>query len=200
MSFEFATRWTAQLNATEKNFAGLAKDQAFATRLNHATRAIIQSLRAGSALLVAGNGGSAADAMHIAGELVGRFLKNRPALNARALSADPCILTAWSNDFSYDTVFSRQVEAYGARGGILLLLSTSGNSPNVILAARTARALGMTVIALTGAGGGVLAAEVDWLLNVPASETPRIQELHIATYHFMCEAVESSLFQEESRN
>jgi len=142
-------------------------------------------------LLVCGNGGSASDAMHIAGELVCRFHIERPGLKVIALGADPAALTAWSNDYSYETAFARQVEAYGEPGGVLWGLSTSGNSQNVIAAFKRARALGMTTIALTGEGGGKLAAHSDILLDVPSRSTPRIQEAHIAIYHFVCERVEA---------
>lgn len=149
------------------------------------------ALAAGKPLLVCGNGGSAADAQHIAGELVGRFLKERKALNVRALSADTSILTAWANDYSYETVFSRQVEAYGTAGGVLLAISTSGNSKNVLAAAEQARAMSMSVIGLTGEGGGRLAPLCDVLLDVPSRSTPRIQEMHLMLYHYLCEAIEA---------
>ena len=114
---------------------------------------VVRALAAGKPLLVCGNGGSASDAMHIVGEMVGRFLKERRALKAICLSANPAVLTAWANDYSYATIFSRQVEAYGEAGGVLLGLSTSGNSENVVLALQAARAMGMVTIGLTGQGG-----------------------------------------------
>lgn len=142
-------------------------------------------------LLVCGNGGSASDAMHIAGELVCRFLLERSGLKVIALGADTAALTAWSNDYSYETAYARQVEAYGEPGGVLWGLSTSGKSRNVIEAFKRAKAIGMTTIALTGQGGGKLAAQSDILLDVPSRSTPRIQEVHIALYHFICERVEA---------
>jgi D-sedoheptulose 7-phosphate isomerase len=144
-------------------------------------------------LLVCGNGGSAADSQHIAGELVGKFLRERQALNVRALSTDTSVITAWANDVAYDTVFSRQVEAYGAEGGALLAISTSGNSRNVVEAARRARRMGMAVVALTGAGGGALAEHASVLIDVPSRATPRVQEMHMMVYHFICEQVEASV-------
>jgi D-sedoheptulose 7-phosphate isomerase len=161
--------------------------------LETAVTAIAGSLKAGHTVLVAGNGGSASDAMHIAGELVGRFLKERPALRVIALSANPAVLTAWANDYDYRTVFSRQVEAYGDKGGVILGISTSGNSPNIVTALQAARTMGMTTIALTGEGGGACAAEADILLAVPSRSTPRIQEVHICLYHYLCERVEAAL-------
>lgn len=144
-------------------------------------------------LLVCGNGGSAADAMHIAGELVGRFLKERRALNCIALGADPAVTTAWSNDYSYETLYARQVEAYGRAGGVLLGISTSGNSGNVIKAAEAAKAKGMTVIGLTGQGGGKLKPHCDILIEAPSRHTPQIQQVHACLYHYICEQVEARL-------
>jgi D-sedoheptulose 7-phosphate isomerase len=142
---------------------------------------------------VCGNGGSAADAMHITGELVGRFLRERRALNAICLAANPAILTAWANDVDYDTVFARQVEAYGRPGGVLLALSTSGNSRNVIAALEAARAGGLTVVGLSGQGGGRMAGLCDILLDVPSTHTPEVQQVHLVLYHFLCERVEARL-------
>jgi D-sedoheptulose 7-phosphate isomerase len=159
-----------------------------------AIRATASALVAGRPLLVCGNGGSAADAQHIVGEMVGRFLKERRALKAICLSSNPAVLTAWSNDYSYETVFSRQVEAYGEPGGVLLGLSTSGNSPNVLAALVAARAAGMTTIGMTGAGGGKMASLCDYLFAVPSCATPAIQQVHLALYHCFCANVEEAVF------
>jgi D-sedoheptulose 7-phosphate isomerase len=165
----------------------------FGPRVERAIGAIVAALGAGRALLVCGNGGSAADAMHIAGELVARFLIDRPALNVVALSANPAMLTAWANDAAYDTVYARQVEAYGQKGGVLLAISTSGNSTNVVRALEAARARGMTTIGLAGEGGGTMAPLCDILLDVPSRSTPRVQEIHVALYHYLCREVEARL-------
>lgn len=156
---------------------------------------IIAALAARKPMLVCGNGGSASDAMHITGELVGRFMKERRAINCICLSSNPAVLTAWSNDYSYETVFSRQVEAYGAAGGVILGLSTSGNSPNVVEAFRVARQMGMKTIGMTGEGGGAMAAHSDILIDVPSRSTPMIQQIHICFYHYICEQVEERLTQ-----
>ena len=156
--------------------------------------ATVTALTAGRPLLVCGNGGSASDAMHIVGEMVGRFLKERRALKAICLSANPAVLTAWANDYSYATIFSRQVEAYGEAGGVLLGLSTSGNSENVVLALQAARAMGMVTIGLTGQGGGKMAEFCDHLLAVPSRSTPAIQQIHLNFYHCFCAAVEEAMF------
>src|ERR1700691_3796154 len=131
--------------------------------MDSAVDSVCNALSDGKPFLICGNGGSAADAMHITGELVGRFLKERRAYRAICLSSNPSVLTAWANDYSYDSVFSRQVEAYGEPGAAILGISTSGNSANVIEAFRQARSMGMTAIALTGDGGGKLAAWTDYL-------------------------------------
>jgi D-sedoheptulose 7-phosphate isomerase len=158
--------------------------------LSGAISGVTGALGTGKPLLVCGNGGSASDAEHITGELVGRFLLKRRALKAICLSSNPAVLTAWANDHSYDTVFSRQVEAYGEPGAVILGISTSGNSRNVIEAFRTARDTGMITIALTGESGGQLAAWSDYLFAVPSKSTPLIQQVHICLYHYLCEAIE----------
>jgi D-sedoheptulose 7-phosphate isomerase len=158
-----------------------------------AISAMTGALGAARPLLICGNGGSASDAMHITGELVGRFLMERRALKAICLSSNQAVLTAWANDYSYDTAFSRQVEAYGEPGAAILGISTSGNSKNVIEAFRQARSMGMTTIALTGEGGGKLAPWTDYLFAVPSKSTPMIQQVHICLYHYLCEAIERDL-------
>ncbi len=141
-------------------------------------------------LLVCGNGGSASDAMHIAGELVGRFFKERKGLNVICLSSNPAFLTAWSNDYNYTSVFQRQVEAYGQQGAVIIGLSTSGNSKNIIHAFEQAQSMNMTTIGLTGLGGGNMKPSTDILLDVPSTITPHIQEAHICLYHYICQEVE----------
>lgn len=160
-------------------------------RIDVAVDAIASAVDRKSVVLICGNGGSASDAMHITGELVGRFLIERRPIKAICLSSNPAVITAWSNDYSYETVFSRQVEAYAEPGGVLIGLSTSGNSPNVIEGFSTARRLGVRTIALTGQGGGKLAPLADVLLDVPSRETPLIQQAHICLYHYICEKVEA---------
>jgi D-sedoheptulose 7-phosphate isomerase len=156
--------------------------------------ALAEALRSGGKLLACGNGGSAADAQHIAAELVGRFERERPGLAALALTTDSSALTAIGNDYAFDAVFSRQVEALARPGDVLLGISTSGNSPNVVLAARAARARGVKVIALTGRDGGALAKELapgDLHLNVAHPRTMRIQEVHLLVLHGLCDVVDN---------
>jgi D-sedoheptulose 7-phosphate isomerase len=164
-----------------------------ASHMPRAIDAACAALGNGRPLLVCGNGGSAADAMHIGAELVGRFLQNRSAYKVYCLSDNPAFLTAWANDISYETIFSRQVEAYGENGAVLLGLSTSGNSKNVVAAFEQARYLGMTTIALTGEGGGALAPLTDHLFAVPSRKTPLIQQVHLCLYHYFCAEVEAKL-------
>jgi len=154
---------------------------------------IAQTLRAGGKVLTFGNGGSAADAQHFAAELVGRYLKNRDAWPAIALTTDTSILTAVANDFGYDAVFRRQVEALGRPGDVAVGISTSGRSPSVVSALATAREMGLVTIGMTGQGGGKLAGQVDYLIDVPSPATPRIQEVHGVVIHVLCAIVEEAI-------
>lgn len=155
-----------------------------------------EALRRGNKILIMGNGGSAADAQHFAAELVGRFLKNRSALPAIALTTDTSILTAVANDFGYDQVFSRQVEALAKSGDIVVGISTSGHSKNVQQALALAKSLESQTIALLGRDGGTIAAQVDLALTVATPDTPRIQEAHGTIIHILCDLIESELFPE----
>lgn len=168
-------------------------DYPAAGQVDHAVAVIVAAFKAGKPLLVCGNGGSASDAMHIAGELVGRFLQERKGYKCICLSSDGAVLTALGNDYGYQHVFARQVEAYAEAGGVLWGISTSGNSANVVEAFAKARSLGMTTLGMTGQGGGKLATLSDILLDVPARHTPYIQQIHLCLYHYICEAVEAAL-------
>jgi D-sedoheptulose 7-phosphate isomerase len=158
-----------------------------------AGRAMSHCLNAGGKVLVFGNGGSAADAQHLAGELVGRYLRDRRALPAIALTTDPSIVTAVGNDMGFEEVFRRQVEAHGRKGDVAVGISTSGRSPNVIAALEAARANGLVTVALTGEGGGKLQGRVDHLIDVPSLDTPRVQEVHGLVVHLLCQIVEEEL-------
>ncbi len=171
-------------------------DETAATLCQEIARAaqlIIDSMRAGGKLALCGNGGSAADAQHIAAELVGRFQMERRPLPAIALTTDSSVLTSLSNDYGFSDVFGKQVEALLVAGDVLIALTTSGNSANCLEAVKTARAQGVTTIAMTGAGGGEIAREVDLSLIVPDEQTARIQETHITIAHALCELVEEAL-------
>jgi len=141
-------------------------------------------------ILVCGNGGSDADAMHIAGELMVRFLINRQAINCISLSSNTAMMTAWCNDREFETIFERGVEAYGKENAVLIGISTSGTSKNVILAAKKAKETGMSVISMTGKGGADLAEFSDVLLDAPSKITAMIQQVHICLYHYLCEEIE----------
>ena len=152
----------------------------------HVEKALIE----GHKVLFCGNGGSAADSQHLAAEFVGRFQKERKGLPALALTVDTSILTAVANDYGYDTVFARQVQALGEPGDVLVAISTSGNSNNVLLAVKEAKAKGITCIGMTAEGGGKMADACDICLAVPAKETARVQEMHILMGHILCELVD----------
>ncbi|MEY3050781.1 MAG: hypothetical protein RLY31_566 [Bacteroidota bacterium] len=156
--------------------------------------AVTGCYRNGRRVFFCGNGGSAADAQHLAAELSGRFLLDRDPLPAEALHVNSSFLTAVSNDYGFERAFERAVAAYGSTGDVLFVLSTSGNSPNVLHAARKAREKGLMVVGMTGRHGGALRQACDLLLCMPEEQTPRIQEAHILCGHIICELVEASLF------
>ncbi len=161
---------------------------------------MVASLRQGGKILACGNGGSAADAQHFAGELVNRFEINRPGLAAVAMTHDASVITSIANDFSFADIYSRQVEALGRSGDVLLAISTSGNSANVLAAITAAARSGMRCIALTGANGGKITqhANVDVHLCIPHASTPRIQEMHITCLHIVCTLIDHTMFGETS--
>ncbi len=154
---------------------------------------IVAALRAGKKLLIIGNGGSAADAQHIAAEIVGRYKQERPAYAAMALTTDTSALTAIANDYGFEQVFARQVEGLGQRGDVLLALSTSGRSQNILAALRVARERGLVTIGFTGLKGEALGASCDHLLVAPSDDTPVIQQIHLAIAHGICDEIEQTL-------
>jgi D-sedoheptulose 7-phosphate isomerase len=160
-----------------------------------AAAAIVAALRGGGKLLLFGNGGSAADAQHVAAEFVGRFQRERAALAAIALTTDTSVLTSVGNDYAYDRIFARQVEALGKKGDVALGISTSGSSPNVVAALDAARLLGAQTIALTGGDGGAVGRVAAIHVNVASDVTARVQEVHRTLLHVMCDIVERALDQ-----
>ncbi|HEX9423165.1 MAG TPA: D-sedoheptulose 7-phosphate isomerase [Pyrinomonadaceae bacterium] len=160
------------------------------TEIATSGRVICEALRAGNKILLCGNGGSAADAQHIAAELVGRYEQQRRAFPAISLTTDTSALTALSNDYGYEEVFTRQVQALAVAGDVLIAISSSGKSPNVIRAAETARAIGCKIIALTGCSGEPLASHCDLSVIIPSERTSRVQEAHITVGHLWCEMVD----------
>ncbi len=153
------------------------------------------ALKAGNKILIFGNGGSAADAQHLAAEFVNRFIIERPPLPAIALSTDTSVLTSIGNDYDFSEIFAKQIRAFGQPGDVAWGISTSGNSPNVLKALETAKKMGLTTLAFTGKDGGAIAPMADYTLNVAASSTARIQEAHITAGHAICELVDIRLFQ-----
>jgi len=168
----------------------------YASLIREVSELIVSSFRNGNKLLLMGNGGSSSDASHIAGEFVNRFQKDRPPLPAIALNTDMAVITSIGNDYGFNLIFSRQVETLAKEGDIVIAISTSGNSPNVIAAVETARKMGITTIGLTGGNGGSLATLVDYAFVVPSKATPRIQEVHITLGHVICQVVEDAMFGE----
>ena len=179
----------------QRVMSAMAVDESLLVKLERATVACVQCLRKGGKILLAGNGGSAADAQHIAGELVSRFAFDRPGLPAIALTTDTSILTSIGNDYGYELLFARQVQAHGNKGDIFVGYSTSGKSPNVLLALEEARSKGLICIGLTGNCGEPMRDLCDYLLEVPSADTPKIQEGHLVLGHILCGLVENAMFQ-----
>ena len=159
------------------------------------SKEIIAAYKSGNKTRFCGNGGSASDAQHISAELSGRFYCNRPPLDSEALHVNGSFITAVANDYSFDVVYERMVEAQGKKGDVFVGISTSGNSANVVLAMKKAREIGMKTVALTGNEGGRVADFADYLIAVPSNDTPRIQEVHILVGHIICQIVEQELFE-----
>ncbi|MCP4440308.1 MAG: SIS domain-containing protein [Aureispira sp.] len=172
----------------------ILKNDHLLKKIEQTVEICIQAFQNKQKVLFCGNGGSAADAQHIAAELSGRFYKDRPALFAEALHVNGSYLTAVANDYGYDAIYARLVDGIGQKGDILFTLSTSGNSTNIVNAAQVAQQKGIHVVAMTGSTGGQLKELSQILINVPSDDTPRIQEAHITIGHIICELVEAALF------
>lgn len=186
---ELVNRW---FKATAQAQTALAREQG--QNIIRAARLVVDAFARGGKLMTAGNGGSAADAQHLAAEFVNRFRIERPPLPALALTTDTSVLTSIGNDYAFEDVFSKQIKALGREGDVLLAISTSGSSPNIIAAANEAKARGIGVIALTGGNGGQLADTADLAIVVPSDQTPVIQECHLVVEHLICELVDQMLF------
>lgn len=172
----------------------ILNDEAFLAKIEEAVELITTAFKNGNKVLFCGNGGSAADAQHLAAEFSGRFYKNRPALPAEAIHCNTSYLTAVANDYSYDVIYARIIDGMGYKGDVIIGLSTSGNSANIVSAFESAKNKGMITIGFTGEAGGKMKALSDVLFNVPSSDTPRIQESHIMIGHIVCEFVEENVF------
>lgn len=172
----------------------ILSDEALMARVQAVAEMMVESLQAGGKVHFCGNGGSAADAQHLAAELSGRFYYDRSPLNAEALHCNTSYLTAVGNDYGYDLVFSRLLRGTAKKGDVIVGISTSGNSKNILEAFKAAKEMGLHIVAMTGASGGQMKDYADILLNVPSTDTPRIQESHIMLGHIFCELVESTMF------
>lgn len=174
----------------------MLEDAELIKSIDNAANIIIQAYQSGNKVIFCGNGGSAADAQHLAAELSGKFLIDRPAIQAEACHVNSSFLTAVSNDYNFELAYARYVQASGRRGDVLVAISTSGNSANIIEAIHKAREMGLKCICLSGKSGGKMAELADLMIRVPSADTPRIQESHILIGHIICELVESNLFGE----
>ena len=183
-----------EFSKTQSTLEQLAADENAAAQIEKIVGLCCQALRTGNKILFAGNGGSAADAQHLAGELVSRFNFDRPGLAALALTTDSSVLTAIGNDYGYDQVFARQLNAVGVAGDVFFGISTSGRSPNILNALCQARRKGLITVGLTGKDGGDMPPLCDYCLSVPSSETPKIQEGHIMLGHMICGLIEREMF------
>jgi D-sedoheptulose 7-phosphate isomerase len=178
----------------------LLQDNSLLETINNISHKMIDVYRKGNKVLIAGNGGSAADSQHIAGELVSRFYFDRPGLASIALTTDSSILTAIGNDYGYEKLFSRQIEANGVDGDLFIGISTSGNSKNIINALTTSKSSGIVTVGFTGSRGGIMEEFCDYCIKIPSIETPRIQEAHILIGHILCAIVEKELFEDTYNN
>ena len=179
-----------QIKELKDNLITLSDDKNILLSINRSIELLCNAVQNDLPILVFGNGGSASDALHITGELVGRFLKERKPVNIICLNSNVSILTAWANDYDYDGVFERQVKAHYKRGGVCWGISTSGNSSNVIRAFKAAKELEMKTIGLSGNDGGKMSSCAVIMIQVPSRSTPRIQEMHLPIYHYICEQLE----------
>lgn len=186
-----------QFNEYNTIIETLSKDESFLEKLEQMARVIIGSLRNGKAIYIAGNGGSAAEAQHIAAELSGKFEIDRPALNVEALHVNSSYMTAVANDYGFEDVFSRLLRGRGKRGDVFIALTTSGNSTNVVNAAKAALTKQMSVLGMTGRSGGKLANSCDIILKIPSDSTARIQEIHLMIGHWLCRAIEQEFYGDE---
>lgn len=189
---------SAQIAEAQRIMSAMLADEALLATVEAAACACIDCLRQGGKILLAGNGGSAADAQHIAGEFVSRFEFDRPGLPAIALTTDSSILTAIGNDYGYDKLFARQVRTHGNKGDVFIGYSTSGKSQNILLAFQEARARGLICVGLAGNRGGPMRYLCDHLLEVPSADTPKIQEGHAVLGHILCGLVEAAMFKNET--
>jgi D-sedoheptulose 7-phosphate isomerase len=193
LSFDLNDPIATHFERSREGLERATRDAALLATTHAIATAILGALLSGNKLLLIGNGGSAADAQHIAAEFVGRYKRQRPTYAAIALTTDTSALTAIANDFGFEQVFTRQIEGLGVRGDVLVALTTSGRSPNILAALRTARQRGLVTIGFTGMGGRALGEYCDHLLISPSHDTPVIQQIHLTAAHAICDAVEQAM-------
>ena len=192
------TEWINNLLIVKHDLLNeIAKDGGYLDQVLKAAEIMTKAIKNGNKILLAGNGGSAADAQHFAGEIVGRFLLERDSLPAISLCVDPSVMTCIGNDYGYDVVFSRQLEGVGQKGDVLIGLSTSGNSKNVVLAFEQAQKMGITTVGLVGRKGGVMKDMANYCIAVPADTSAHIQEMHITIGHLICDLIEKRFYGEK---
>jgi D-sedoheptulose 7-phosphate isomerase len=187
-----------QIAEAQRVMAEMLADDRLSAVIEDSAKACVSSLKNGGKILLAGNGGSAADAQHIAGELVSRFAFDRPGLPAMALTVDSSIMTAIGNDYGYEHLFARQIQANGSKGDAFIGYSTSGKSPNILRAFEEARKQGLVCIGFTGNRGGPMSELCDYLLETPSSDTPKIQEGHLVMGHILCGLIEAAIFKKSN--
>lgn len=183
-----------EIQKTRQTHQKILENKTLLAEVERITDVCVKALKQGSKILFAGNGGSAADAQHLAAELVARFHFNRPGLAGIALTTDTSALTAIGNDYNFESLFSRQVEAIGRAGDVFVAISTSGRSPNIIQALKQAKSMHITTVGFTGETGGEMAALCDYILKIPSTETPKIQESHILLGHIICALIEEIIY------
>ena len=191
-------KWIRDIMYNKKKLLENMETDAYMSSVEKIGDILSETLRSKNKILIAGNGGSAADAQHFAGEIVGRFILEREPLAAMSLSVDPSVVTSIANDYGYDQVFARQVAGCGKEGDVFVAITTSGNSTNLIKAISTAKDKGIKTVGLLGRDGGIVKKFCDYALIVPSNSTPRIQEAHIFTIHLLCEMIEKKLFRNQN--
>lgn len=188
---------TTEINKSADILGKMLADPVLLDTVEAIAGAIISAFRCGNKVLLAGNGGSAADAQHLAGEFVSRFAFDRPGLQAFALTTDTSVMTAIGNDYGYEELFARQIQAAGNPGDVFLGISTSGRSPNILAALRESKRKGLSTVGFTGQTGGEMPALSDYCIRIPSNETPKIQEGHILIGHIICGLVEKTIFEKK---
>jgi D-sedoheptulose 7-phosphate isomerase len=183
-----------ELRKTRQTLDAIIADTALLEIVERVSQLCVERLKAGNKVMFAGNGGSAADAQHLAGEFVSRFAYDRPGLAGIAITTDTSVMTAIGNDYGYDYIFARQIESLARPGDVFFAISTSGKSPNIVAAIAAAKKVGVHVVGMTGQAGGVMAEACDWTIRIPSLETPKIQEGHIVLGHIICGLVERGYF------